>query len=74
LSGRPRQGTYDRNDRILRELNRSGKRDVPPGAPMPFKKQWRKLVIGADGKINRRLYETVKGSTAESPAPPATNE
>ena len=44
--------------RILRELNRSGKRDVPPDAPMPFKKEWRKLVIGADGKINRRLYET----------------
>ena len=25
---------------------------------MPFKKEWRKLVIGPDGKINRRLYET----------------
>lgn len=44
--------------RLLRELNRSGKRDVPPDAPMPFKKEWRKLVIGADGKINRRFYET----------------
>lgn len=44
--------------RILRELNRSGKRDVPPDAPMPFKKEWRKLVIGPNGKINRRLYET----------------
>lgn len=44
--------------RILRELNRSGKRDVPPDAPMPFKKEWRKLVICPDGKINRRLYET----------------
>jgi TnpA family transposase len=44
--------------RVLRELNRSGKRDVPSDAPMPFKKEWRKLVIGADGKINRRLYET----------------
>lgn len=43
---------------MLRELNRSGKRDVPPDAPMPFKKDWRKLVIGPDGKINRRLYET----------------
>lgn len=43
---------------MLRELNRAGKRDVPPDAPMPFKKDWRKLVTGADGKINRRLYET----------------
>lgn len=43
---------------MLRELNRSGKREVPPDAPMPFKKEWRKLVIGSDGKINRRLYET----------------
>jgi TnpA family transposase len=43
---------------ILRELNKSGKRDVPADAPMPFKKEWRKLVIDADGKINRRLYET----------------
>ena len=43
---------------MLRDLNRSGKRDVPADAPMPFKKEWRKLVIGPDGKINRRLYET----------------
>ncbi len=43
---------------ILRELNKSSKRDVPADAPMPFKKEWRKLVIDADGKINRRLYET----------------
>ena len=43
--------------RMLRDLNRSGKRDVPPDAPMPFKKDWRKLVIGPDGRINRRLYE-----------------
>lgn len=43
---------------LLRELNRSGKRDVPPGAPMPFRKEWRKLLVGGDGRINRRLYET----------------
>ena len=42
---------------LLRELNRSGKRDVPPDAPMPFRKEWRKLVVEPDGKINRRLYE-----------------
>lgn len=42
----------------LRQLNRSGKRDVPRDAPMPFKKEWRRLVAGADGKVDRRLYET----------------
>lgn len=42
----------------LRELNRTGKRDVPRGAPMPFKKEWKKLVVGADGRIDRKLYET----------------
>ena len=25
---------------------------------MPFKKEWRKLVVGAGGKVDRRLYET----------------
>lgn len=44
--------------RILRELNKSGKRDVPSGAPLPFNKEWRKLVTKADGKIHCRLYET----------------
>jgi TnpA family transposase len=43
---------------VLRELNRSGKRDVPADAPMPFRKEWRRLLVGEDGKINRRLYET----------------
>jgi TnpA family transposase len=43
---------------VLRELNKSGKRDLPQDAPLPFKKDWRGLVKGADGKIDRRLYET----------------
>lgn len=43
---------------VLRDMNKSGRRDVPADAPMPFKKQWRKLVLGADGKINRQLWET----------------
>jgi TnpA family transposase len=43
--------------RLLRELNRSGKREVPPDAPTPFRKEWRKL-IAESGKPNRRLYET----------------
>lgn len=41
----------------LRELNRTGRRDVPANAPMPFKKEWRKLVTEG-GKPDRRLWET----------------
>ena len=44
--------------RLLRELNGSRRREVPADAPMPFKKEWRKLVVGSDGRIDRRLYET----------------
>jgi hypothetical protein len=43
--------------RLLADLNRSGKRDVPADAPMPFRKDWRRLVLET-GKPNRRLYET----------------
>ncbi len=43
--------------RVLREAHRTGKRELPADAPMPFKKVWQKIVVGADGKINRRLYE-----------------
>ena len=43
--------------RLLADLNRSGKRDVPVDAPMPFRKDWRRLVLET-GKPNRRLYET----------------
>ncbi|CBS91122.1 Tn3-like element ISAli20 family transposase [Azospirillum lipoferum] len=42
---------------LLKELNRSGKRDIPADAPMLFRKEWRRLVT-KDGKPNRRLYET----------------
>src|SRR5271165_1542319 len=42
---------------LLQELNRAGKRDVPPEAPMPFRKDWKKLVLQG-GKPNRRLFET----------------
>jgi hypothetical protein len=48
---------------ILRQLNRVGRRDLPPDAPMPFaSKQWMRL-IREDGSINRRLYETAVIST-----------
>ena len=42
---------------VLRVLNRSGKRDLPADAPMPFRKEWRKIVVSDDGKVNRRLWE-----------------
>ena len=43
---------------VLRDLNRSGQREVPADAPMPFKsRNWRELVL-EDGKPDRRLYET----------------
>ncbi len=42
----------------LREMNRSGRRDVPADAPMPFRKEWRALVKEGGGKPDRRLWET----------------
>ena len=42
----------------LRELNRSGRRDVPPDAPMPFRKEWRALIKDSGAKPDRRLWET----------------
>jgi TnpA family transposase len=43
---------------LLRELAGTHRREVPRDAPMPFKKEWHALVIRADGRIDRRLYET----------------
>jgi TnpA family transposase len=43
--------------RLLADLNRTGRREVPPDAPMPFRKEWRRLVL-EEGGPNRRLYET----------------
>ena len=42
----------------LRTLYRSGRREVPADAPMPFRKEWRKIVVQPDGRTSRRLYET----------------
>ena len=44
--------------RLLRELADSRRREIPRDAPMPFRKEWRSLIVGADGRIDRRLYET----------------
>lgn len=43
--------------KLLADFNRSGKRDVLADAPMPFRKEWRRLVTEESGP-NRRLYET----------------
>lgn len=43
--------------KLLADLNQSGKREVRPDAPMPFRKEWRRLVM-QEGQPNRRLYET----------------
>ncbi len=47
----------------LRELNQSGRKQVPPDAPMPFSAKWKKLIKRADGTIDRRLYETAAVAT-----------
>jgi TnpA family transposase len=43
--------------KLLRELGQSSKHAIPPDAPMPFRKAWRRLVL-EDGRPTRRLYET----------------
>ena len=48
--------------RLLQDLNRSGKRNVPPDAPMPFRKDWKQLVVEG-GSPSRRLYETAVFAT-----------
>lgn len=42
----------------LREMNRSGRREVPLNAPMPFRKEWRTLIKEGGGRPDRRLWET----------------
>jgi hypothetical protein len=58
--------------RLLRDLNRSGKRDVPPDAPMPFRKDWKRLV-SEGGRPNRRLYETAVFATLATSSAPVTS-
>ena len=48
---------------LLAELNRSGERKVPSDAPMPFRKDWRRLVMDGEAP-NRRLYERGSGDPA----------
>jgi hypothetical protein len=42
--------------KLLVDPQNSGKHALPPDAPMPFRKEWRRLVM-QDGQLNRRLYE-----------------
>jgi TnpA family transposase len=43
--------------KLLQELNHAGKRDLPADPPMPFRKEWKTLIL-QDARPNRRLYET----------------
>jgi len=42
--------------KLLRDMNQSGKREIPADAPLPFRKEWRRL-CWRRGRPNRRLYE-----------------
>ncbi len=43
---------------VIREINISGKRKVPEGAPLDFvPNRWQKHVFDEDGNINRHYYE-----------------
>ncbi len=43
---------------IIRDMNETGKRKVPEGAPLNFvSNRWQKHVYDADGTINRHYYE-----------------
>ena len=65
--------------RLLADLNRSGKRDVPADAPMPFRKDWRRLVMEGGGRTDacmrrpysRRCATGCARVTSGSSAPPA---
>ncbi len=48
--------------RTVRELNASGRRDVPADAPMPFSRKW-KAATTEGGAIDRRRYETATIAT-----------
>ena len=58
--------------KLLQHLNRSGKREVPADAPMPFRKEWKRLVTEENGQPNRRLYETAVSRRCATGCAPAT--
>jgi hypothetical protein len=48
--------------KLVQDLNRSGRRDVPADAPLPFSRGW-KALVGEGENIDRRLYETAAFAT-----------
>ncbi|MBP8062250.1 MAG: Tn3 family transposase [Brevundimonas sp.] len=48
--------------KLVQDLNRSGRRDVPADAPLPFSHSW-KALVGEGENIDRRLYETAAFAT-----------
>lgn len=48
--------------KVVRDMNASGRRDVPADAPMPFSRKW-KAAITEGGTIDRRRYETATVAT-----------
>ena len=48
--------------KVVRDLNTSGRREVPANAPMPFSRKW-KAAITEGGTIDRRRYETATIAT-----------
>ena len=52
--------------KLVQDLNRSGRRDVPADAPLPFSHSW-KALVGEGENIDRRLYETCLLYTSPSP-------
>jgi hypothetical protein len=53
--------------KLLRDMNQSGKREIPADAPLPFRKEWRRLVL-EEGRPNRRLYEMAVMATLRDKA------
>ncbi len=43
---------------LMRDMYAGRRREVPGNAPMPFKKEWHGLVKEAEGRIDRKMYET----------------
>jgi len=43
---------------LVRDMYADRRREMPSGAPMPFRKEWRSLVVDAEGRVDRKMYET----------------
>jgi hypothetical protein len=54
--------------KLLVNLNLSGKREVPADAPMPFRKDWRGLMMDSDRPARRTLRDGSAGNPARQAA------